>query len=192
MKRNHVFSIRNLVMMAALVAMQIILARFLSIQASDILRISFEVIPLVLAGLWLGPINGAIVALLADVIGTVLSGFGIWFAPIALGPIMVGILSGLSVRWLKIDLSSIHDTWKVILTVAVVEIINAFVIGPFTTTLYSMFVMGNTTAFDVLLWTNFVGRLTTKPITIIADTILVAVVNRTVYKPVIRQIVSRA
>ena len=38
MKRNHVFSVRNLVMMAALIAMQIILARYLSIQVNETLR----------------------------------------------------------------------------------------------------------------------------------------------------------
>ena len=51
MKRNHVFSTRNLAMMAALIAMQIILARFLSIQASDTLRVSFESVPVILAGM---------------------------------------------------------------------------------------------------------------------------------------------
>ena len=60
MKRNQngIFSTRNLILMAALIAMQIILARFLSIQASDILRISFESVPIVLAGMWLGPLTG--------------------------------------------------------------------------------------------------------------------------------------
>ena len=40
--RGKLFTSRNLVLMAALVAMQIVLARFLSIQVSDTLRISFE------------------------------------------------------------------------------------------------------------------------------------------------------
>ena len=57
MKRNHVFSVRNLVMMALLVAIQIILARYLSIQ-SEMFRVSFETIPLALAGMWLGPLAG--------------------------------------------------------------------------------------------------------------------------------------
>ena len=88
MKRNQngIFSTRNLILMAALIAMQIILARFLSIQASDILRISFESVPIVLAGMWLGPLSGAIVALIADILGTVLSGYGIWFPPLHLVP----------------------------------------------------------------------------------------------------------
>lgn len=179
--------------MAALIAMQIILARFLSIQASDILRISFESVPIVLAGMWLGPLSGAIVALIADILGTVLSGYGIWFPPIALGPILVGVISGLSTKYVfRSDLSSTRDSWKVILTVVVAGIVNSFLVGTVTTTMYSIIVMGNTNAFSVLLWTNFLGRLTTKPVTILVNAILVAVVNRAVYRPVIRPIVHRA
>ena len=195
MKRsqNGIFSTRNLILMAALVAMQIILARFLSIQASEILRISFESIPVILAGMWLGPLSGAVVALVADILGTVISGYGIWFPPIALGPIMVGVISGLSTKYVfRSDLSSTRESWKVILTVIVAGIINSFVIGPVTTTLYSILVMGNTNAFTVLLGTNFIGRLTTKPVTILVDALIVTVVNRAVYRPVIRSIVHRA
>ena len=194
MKRNQngIFSTRNMILMAALIAMQIILARFLSIQASDILRISFESVPIVLAGMWLGPLSGAIVALIADILGTVLSGYGIWFPPIALGPILVGVISGLSTKYVfRSDLSSTRDSWKVILTVVVAGIVNSFLVGTVTTTMYSIIVMGNTNAFSVLLWTNFLGRLTTKPVTILVNAILVAVVNRAVYRPVIRPIVHR-
>ena len=195
MKRsqNGIFSTRNLILMAALVAMQIILARFLSIQVSEILRISFESVPVILAGMWLGPLSGAIVALVADVLGTVLSGYGIWFPPIALGPVLVGVISGLSTKYIfRSDLSATRDSWKVVLTVVAAGIVNSFLIGAFTTTLYSIVVMGNTTAFSVLLWTNFVGRLTSKPVTILVDALIVTVVNRAVYRPVIRAIVHRA
>ena len=195
MKRsqNGIFSTRNLILMAALVAMQIILARFLSIQVSEILRISFESVPVILAGMWLGPLSGAIVALVADVLGTVISGYGIWFPPIALGPVLVGVISGLSTKYIfRSDLSATRDSWKVVLTVVAAGIVNSFLIGAFTTTLYSIVVMGNTNAFSVLLWTNFVGRLTSKPVTILVDALIVTVVNRAVYRPVIRAIVHRA
>ncbi len=195
MKRNQngIFSTRNLILMAALIAMQIILARFLSIQASDILRISFESVPIVLAGMWLGPLSGAIVALIADILGTVLSGYGIWFPPIALGPVLVGVISGLSTKYVfHSDLSSTRESWKVVVTVLVAGIVNSFLVTTVTTTMYSIIVMGNTNAFSVLLWTNFLGRLTTKPVTILVNALLVAVVNRAVYRPVIRPIVHRA
>ena len=193
MKRNHVFSIRNLAMMAALIAMQIILARFLSIQASDTLRVSFESVPIILAGMWLGPVSGALVALVADILGTIISGYGVWFPPIALGPVMVAVLSGLSTKYLfKSDLTAARDTWKVLATVIVAGILNSFVIGVVTTSLYSIIIMGNTKAFDVLVAANFIQRLASKPITIAVDAILVVIVNKAVYKPVIQRLVGQA
>ncbi len=195
MKRNQngIFSTRNLILMAALIAMQIILARFLSIQVSDILRISFESVPVILAGMWLGPLSGAIVALVADILGTIIHGYGVWFPPIALGPILVGVISGLSTKYVfRSDLSSTRESWKVIVTVLVAGIVNSFLIGTVTTTMYSIIVMGNTNAFSVLLWSNFLGRLASKPVTILVNAVLVAVVNRAVYRPVIRPIVHRA
>lgn len=195
MKRNQngIFSTRNLILMAALIAMQIILARFLSIQVSDILRISFESVPVILAGMWLGPLSGAIVALVADILGTIIHGYGVWFPPIALGPILVGVISGLSTKYVfRSDLSSTRESWKVIVTVLVAGIVNSFLIGTVTTTMYSIIVMGNTNAFSVLLWSNFLGRLASKPVPILVNAVLVAVVNRAVYRPVIRPIVHRA
>ena len=190
---KKVFSIQNLVMMAALIAMQIILARYLSIQASDTLRISFESIPVILAGMWLGPIPGAIVAVVADFLGTILSGYGTWFPPLVLGPLSVGILSGVSTKYIfRSPLAETRDTWKVAVIVVTVGILNSFVFGLIGSTMYSILVAGNTTAFPVLMWTNLIQRLATKPVTIAVDTVVVVIVNRAVYKPVVSHILSRA
>ena len=190
--RETIFSTRNLVMMAALVAIQIILARFFSIQ-TETLRVGFESIPVILAGMWLGPICGAVVAVVADILGTIIQGYGAWFPPLVLGPLSVGILSGVSTKYIfRSSLSETKDTWKVIVTVIAVGLLNSFGFGLVGSTLYSIMVMGNTTAFPVLLGTNFVQRLATKPITIAVDTIMVTVVNRAVYKPVVSHILSKA
>ena len=188
------FSTQNLVMMAALIAMQIILARFLSIQVSDTLRISFESIPVILAGMWLGPIPGAIVAVIADLLGTILSGYGTWFPPLVLGPLSVGVLSGLSTKYLfRSPLAETRDTWKVAAIVVAVGLLNSFVFGLIGSTLYScIMVRQDTTVFWILLGTNFVQRLATKPLTIAVNAAAVTVINRAVYKPVVSHILSRA
>ena len=104
------FSTQNLVMMAVLSAMQIILARFLGIQVSETLRVSFESIPVILAGMWLGPVPGAVVAVLADLLGTIISGYGVWFPPLVLGPMMVGILSGVSTKYIFQAIQTIRNS----------------------------------------------------------------------------------
>ena len=132
-------------------------------------------------------------ALIADILGTIISGYGVWFPPIALGPVMVAVISGLSTKYIfKSDLTAARDTWKVLVTVIVAGILNSFVIGTITTSLYSIIIMGNTKAFGALLLYNLGQRLVSKPLTIVVDAVLVALVNKAVYKPVIQRIVSRA
>lgn len=191
---KSIFSTRNICMMAVLIAMQIILARFLSIQPKATLRISFETIPIFLAGMWLGPIPGAVVAVLADFLGTIIHGYGAWFPPLVLGPMAVGILSGVSTKYIfRSPLAENKDLWKVVLTVVVTGVLNSFLFGLIGSTLYGcIMVRQDPTIFWILLGTNFIERLTVKPLTIAVDTFMVVVINRAVYKPVVSHILSRA
>ena len=195
MKRNQnrMFTTRTMVIMAVLTAIQIVLARYLSIQVNEALRISFETVPLALAGMWLGPLGGAIVALVSDVLGTVIYGYGVWFPPIALGPVFFAAFCGWCTKYLfRSSLSEAKDTWKVIAATAFGGIVNAFVIGSLTTTLYQMIVVGKEGTFGVLLAANLAGRLATKPFVVVACSVLIALVNRAVYRPVIGRIVRRS
>ena len=192
MKRNQnsIFSTRKLVLMAALIAIQIVTARYLSLQVNETLRISFETVPLALAGMWLGPVGGAIVALVSDILGTIISGYGVWFPPIALGPICFAAMCGWGTRYVfRSSLAETRDAWKVIVINVIAGIINAFVIGLVTTTLYHMIIVGKEETFLTLLGMNFAGRLPTKPFVIAACSVLVALIHRTVYRPVISRIV---
>lgn len=195
MKRNQnsIFSTRRLVLMAVLIAIQIVLARYLSLQISPTLRISFETIPLALAGMWLGPIGGAIVALVSDILGTIISGYGVWFPPIALGPVFFAAMCGWGTKYVfRSSLAETRDAWKVTVWTALAGIVNAFVIGVPTTTLYFMVIVGKEGTFPVLAWYNLLERLSSKPPVIIVCAVLVALIHRTVYRPVISRIVRRA
>ena len=191
MKRNqhNILSTRNLVMMAILVAIQIILARYLSIQ-SEMFRISFETIPLALAGIWLGPASGAIVALVSDILGTVLSGIGLYFPPLSLGPVTFAVLCGLGAKYLR----KYQGVWEYILmpvTVTLAGIINSFVVGVAAFVWYQISVMGTEGSFWGLAAINFGSRLATKPLTIIATRDLVFLIDRAAYRPVVSRILSR-
>ncbi len=194
MKRNSksIFSTQNLVMMAALIAVQIVLARYLSIQVNEGLRISFETIPLALAGMWLGPVGGAVVALVSDLLGTIIYGYGVWFPPIALGPMFFAAFCGWGTKYIfRSSLADTRDTWKVVLLTAVAGVINSFVIGLLTTALYQMIIVGKEGSFLTLVVANLVGRLPTKPFVIAACSVLTALVNRAVYRPVVGRILHR-
>lgn len=68
----------RLVLMAMFTAVQIILSRFLSINLWN-LKIGFSFIPIVLAGILLGPLSAGLVGLVADVLGATLFPIGAFF-----------------------------------------------------------------------------------------------------------------
>lgn len=91
---------QKLVLSGLLAALSIILTRFLVVYLTESIRISFGNLPIMLAGLWFGPLTGALVGFSADFIGASLfSGFG-WYAPMALTPVLFGLISGLCRPWI--------------------------------------------------------------------------------------------
>lgn len=88
--------IRTLVFMSLLIAMEIVLTRFFSIQ-TPILRIGFGFLPIALAGIMFGPIIGGTTAALADVIGMMLfpSPAGPYFPGFTISAFIGGAIYGL-------------------------------------------------------------------------------------------------
>lgn len=90
-------SLRVLALTAVLVAMSIVCGKYLAIRGGDILRFSFENLPILLAGMMFGPIVGGVAGVAADLIGCVLVGYAI--NPIVtLGAATIGIVSGILYR----------------------------------------------------------------------------------------------
>lgn len=69
--------LRLTVACAFLTAASIVLGKYLAVNLSDVLRFSFENLPIILAGIAFGPIAGAAVGTVADLLGCVLVGYGI-------------------------------------------------------------------------------------------------------------------
>lgn len=92
---------RRLALLAALAALSVILARILGFQPLPYLRLSFEDLPIILAGLLFGPAAGALTGVAADLAGGLLSPYGInpvfTVGPMAMG-LSAGLLRGLVIR----------------------------------------------------------------------------------------------
>ena len=88
-------SLSGLCFAAILSAMSIILGKFLQIPNpfQDFIRISFENLPIILAGISLGPIAGMLVGTAADLIGCVLYAYSI-NPIITAGAATIGLVSG--------------------------------------------------------------------------------------------------
>lgn len=88
-------NLRVLVCAALLAALSIIFGKFLQIPNpfQEFIRISFENTPIIMAGIFFGPVVGFVTGAIADVVGCVLYGYTI-NPIITLGAATVGFLSG--------------------------------------------------------------------------------------------------
>lgn len=89
-----VFSARALAAMGLLLALEIVLSRFLSISAWNI-KIGFSFVPVVIAAQLYGPIPAAIVAALGDFVGATLFPIGPYFPGFTLTAFLTGLVFGL-------------------------------------------------------------------------------------------------
>ena len=84
---------RDLCIMALLIALEIVLSRFLSISAWNT-KIGFAFVPVVIAALLLGPLYAGIVAAMADFLGAILFPSGAYFPGFTLTAFLMGAVYG--------------------------------------------------------------------------------------------------
>ena len=98
------FTTRTLTTLAMLIAIEVILSRFLSINAWNI-KIGFGFVPVVIAAILYGPLAGGIVGALSDFIGALLFPIGTYFPGFTLTSFLMGTVFGLFLYkkqgWLK-------------------------------------------------------------------------------------------
>jgi len=91
------FTLIRLAIYAILASLSIVLGKYLAINLGETIRISFENLPTLLAGIFFGPIAGFLVGTVADLVGCLLVGYAI-NPLITLGAAAVGFVSGVVVR----------------------------------------------------------------------------------------------
>ena len=92
--RKETMDTKTMTALALLIALSVVLTRFLSYAPEGPLRMSIGNMPIVLAGILFGPIGGALAGFVADVVGASLQGFGI--NPLLIPtPILMGLIPGL-------------------------------------------------------------------------------------------------
>ncbi|MBN1623933.1 MAG: folate family ECF transporter S component [Clostridia bacterium] len=123
---------RKLVILSFLTALTIVLARFLSFQV-QILRISLEFIPILIAAILFGPIAGGIVGAVADVIGFMMFPTGTFFPGFTISAFTTGIIYGLFFYKKQI-------TWFRAITGTLVKllIVDLLMVGTWLVILYKM------------------------------------------------------
>ena len=90
-------NLKIMVASAFLVAISIVCGKYLAIRGGDVLRFSFENLPILLAGIAFGPLVGFVVGIAADLVGCMMVGYTI-NPLVTLGAAMIGLTGGLVYR----------------------------------------------------------------------------------------------
>lgn len=110
-------STKKLTVMALLIALEIILSRFLSLSAWNT-KIGFSFVPIVVAAILYGPIQAAVVGALGDFIGAILFPIGAYFPGFTFTAFLTGLVFGFF----------LHKEQTVLRTVCAVLIVQ-FILG---------------------------------------------------------------
>ena len=139
------FNTRTLTSLALLTALEIVLSRFLSINAWNI-KIGFSFVPIVVAALLFGPLEAGIVAALGDFLGAILFPIGAYFPGFTLTAFLTGCVFGFF-------LHKKQDWPQILVAVG----INQFVLSLFLNTLWISILYGS--PYGPLLATRIVQCL---------------------------------
>ena len=94
------YQLRKSAALAMLVAISIILGKYLALSIGEVLRFSLENLPIIFAGIVFGPLSAILVAVTADLVGCLLVGYAI--NPIVtLGAATIAAVAGIVPRVIK-------------------------------------------------------------------------------------------
>ena len=111
--------------LALLSAISIIAGKYLAIPGGEVLRFSFENLPILFAGIAFGPISGALVGAVADLVGCVLVGYTI-NPLVTAGAVSVGLIGGIAALLLR--RARVHSSLRIGVSVALAHIIGSVII----------------------------------------------------------------
>ncbi len=116
--------VRKLALLGILAAASVILGKFLQIRIGDTIRISLENLPIIFAGILFGPVSGAAVGIVADLVGCVAVGYAI-NPIITAGAAIVGLAAGFAAMPHLGDLTRSYP--KVLLPTASAHIVGSMI-----------------------------------------------------------------
>ena len=152
---------KKIILSAVLLAMLIILSRFLSIS-TPILKISFAFVPTMLCAVWLGPKWTVLLNVLGDIIGATLFPTGSFFIGYTISTAISGFIYGILLYKKE---SNSYSNLQFIIRLIISSTLVAVIVNMGLNTLWTSITTGS--AFIVLLGTRFVKQLIMIPIHVV-------------------------
>ncbi len=129
-KKNLFQSVKGLTVAAMLVAMSVIIGIFCKNYLNfgmGLYRVTFENLPIILAGILFGPVIGGIVGVSADLVSYLLSAQSFPLNLIVTaGACLVGVVSGLVSRYIVKK----RGSWQIIASGAAAHIVGSMIVKP--------------------------------------------------------------
>jgi ECF transporter S component (folate family) len=144
--KKSLYPLKVTAMLAMLCAISIICGKYLAIRGGDILRFSFENLPIIFAGIAFGPLAGILVGVVSDLVGCVMVGYTI-NPLVTVGAAAIGAVSGIT--RLLFNKLGIKGAFNVAVSVAFAHIIGSVVIKTF----------GLAAFYDLPIWALMLWRL---------------------------------
>ena len=144
-KNERSMPLYRLVICAFLVALSIVCGKFLAIPVGEVLRFSFENLPILFAGLAFGPVAGVLVGASADLLGCVLRGYAVnpW---VTAGAVLIGLSAGLG----GVLLRRLPLVWRVVVTTLVAHLVGSVVVKTIGLSVYYAFPLWELTLWRLL------------------------------------------
>lgn len=136
------FNLRTLCRVSVLIALEIVLSRFLSIN-TPIMRIGLGFVPIAICGILYGPVWAGAAAGIADILGTFLTPYGI-YPPITITAILTGISLGLFLQRKN------SNNVKFFPNIVLCTLINTVGLSLFLQT-YWLSILGHTPYFELMV-----------------------------------------
>lgn len=152
---------KKIILTAILLAMLIILSRFLSVK-TPIMKISFAFIPTMMCAIWLGPKWTVLLNVLGDLIGATLFPTGPYFVGYTISTAVAGFIYGMLI-YKKEENSFTNKNFIIRVTLSVVLV--AVIVNMGLNTLWTSITTGK--AFQVLFMARVVKQLIMIPVHII-------------------------
>lgn len=142
--KSTFLNLRILCVAALLAALSAVLGKYLQVPIGDSIRLSLENLPILMAGIFFGPLVGGMVGVTADLLGCLMVGYTV-NPIIAVGATLIGVLSGVIAR-----IVTRHDrpltAWGIYLAVAVAHVVGSMTVKTIGLAIYF------STPTEVLLW----------------------------------------
>ena len=116
-------NLRLLAVSAFLAALSIVCGKYLALPVGNVLRFSFENLPILLAGMMFGPITGMLVGVVADIIGCIMVAYPI-NPLVTVGAACIGLFGGLLFRFAK----KLPLLWQTCFTVILTHLVASVIV----------------------------------------------------------------